>query len=340
MPQTKNPPGAHNATVAARRELLESLLRQEGFQATNHIPPRPSQSDFPLSFAQERIWFLQQIAPHSTAYNMPIAVRLDGEVLVRQLELSCQAVTHRHEALRARFLEVEGTVHQWIAPPGHSYDWSPLQPYPNSHDSALRMAIAEHSQCPFDLAAGPPIRFALLKLKQGSHVLLVNLHHIVADGSSLQIIVRELAESYCAFAAGRATEAPPIPIQYADYAYWQREKAQEQKMESAKIFWAQKLLDAPRSLNLPAVKSNAGARPDHAAVYNLPTPARDRAQVKRVLQKESGNSIHVIAVSICNSATQVHIPDGFCYWHQRLKPGAARTRESRRPVHGEYSPSH
>lgn len=271
LSQINNTPQALNATIAARRELLESLLRQEGLETVRGIRPRPNRGYFPLSFAQERIWFLHQIAPGSAAYNMSMAVGLDGELKIREIERSCEAVIHRHASLRACFPEVDGAIQQSIVEPTRVplglIDLTGLAH--REQDAALRAAVAIHSRCPFDITSGPLIRLELVKLRNSRYVLLLNLHHIVADGWSLQIIVRELAEFYGALAAGKPVEAPPLPIQYADYAHWQRQRAQQEKIESGREFWRRKLLDAPRSLDLPAGKSAEGVISNSAATYNL-----------------------------------------------------------------------
>ncbi|HKH48922.1 MAG TPA: condensation domain-containing protein, partial [Thermoanaerobaculia bacterium] len=181
----------------------------------------------PTSFAQERLWFLAQLDPESAAYNLPSAVRLEGALDVAALRRALAEVVRRHASLRTTFASRDGQPVQVVAPPGAPgaaalsvVDLGPLAGRLAARET--RRLAAEIARQPFDLAAGPPFRAALLRESPARSTLVVVVHHIVTDAWSAGVMVRELAALYAAFVTGAPPELPELPLQYADYARWQR----------------------------------------------------------------------------------------------------------------------
>ncbi|MBE4753752.1 amino acid adenylation domain-containing protein, partial [Corallococcus sp. ZKHCc1 1396] len=222
----------------------------------------------PLSFAQQRLWFLDQLIPDSALYNMPAPLRLEGTLDTEALEQSLTELVRRHEVLRTSF---PAEAVQRIAPPAplplECVDLSAL-PLDEREDEARRLIEAEVRK-PFSLAHGPMLRALLLKLDEQQHVLVLNLHHIVSDGWSMGVLVREVAALYEAFSQGRPSPLPELPVQYADFAAWQRQWLQGEALEAQFAYWRQQLAGAPQVLELPtdrprpAVQSYRGATLAH-----------------------------------------------------------------------------
>ncbi|MFP1953471.1 amino acid adenylation domain-containing protein, partial [Lonsdalea quercina] len=205
-----------------------------------------------LSFAQQRLWFLTQLeARASTAYHIAGGLKFSGELDRDALHMALDRIVARHEALRTRFVEVEGTPYQQIDEPApFSLTVHDLRGRPAAADELRQLADEEATE-PFDLQQGPPIRGRLILLSEREQVLLVTLHHIVADGWSLSRFMRELAELYRAFRRQLPDPLPPLAIQYADYAVWQRRWLQGDVLQSQLAYWREQLADAPPLLELP-----------------------------------------------------------------------------------------
>ena len=247
------------------RRLMGRLKQEAGPAERIGRAPRDG-SPLPLSFAQERLWFLDRLGRGSAVYNIPAAVRLRGPFYAAVLFRAFEEVAHRHEALRARFGERDGTPFQTIAPEAAlalpQIDLSGL-PEDRREPEALRGA-AEDAHLPFDLSRGPLLRTSLFRLSADEHVLALTLHHIVADGWSLGVLIREVAALYPAFAAGGPSPLPGLPIQYADYAIWQRRRLQGETLEREVAFWREHLsgtppLDLVTDKPRPATQSFEGA---------------------------------------------------------------------------------
>ena len=208
-----------------------------------------------LSFAQERLWFIDQLTPDLPLYAIPALYRIAGPLREDVLAAALGELVRRHEALRTVFVAAgDGTPAQQVLPPG---------PVPLCRidllalPAALRQAEAERqilaeARRPFDLAVGPVLRGTLVRCGREQHVLLLNMHHIAADGWSIGVVAREVSAHYTAFAAGRTSALPPPPVQYADYAEWQRGWLQGQVLEDQLAYWRQQLSGAPGALDLPA----------------------------------------------------------------------------------------
>ena len=212
-----------------------------------------AQALFLPSFAQERLWFLDQLEPNSPVYNVHIASKLRGPLRVATLEESLQTIVERHEALRTTFVPVEGRPLQAIAPhltlPLPLLDLSALPE--RVREQHFQHVAATVVKLPFDLARGPLVRAYLLRLQPSEHALIVTFHHSVADGWSGELFWQELSTLYQAFLLGQPSPLPELPLQYADYAAWQRETLQGAVLEEHLAYWRNHLRDAPALLDLP-----------------------------------------------------------------------------------------
>src|SRR5215203_2102391 len=237
----------------AQKALLEKRLRSAGQaqpeeDAAAAIAPRPGGGPAPLSFAQARLWRFAERHPESPAYNVYHGVGLRGPLDVAVLAAGVRAVVERHEAFRTRFVRSpEGIMA--VAEP----DLVPaalalidLGGLPAVREAeGLRTVLELAAPC-FDLLNGPPLRTALLRLGGAEHVLIVAVHHIVIDGWTLALFVRELAAAYGELAAGRVPSPASAPLQYADFAAWQRRRVEEGALASALVWWKRHLAGAPR----------------------------------------------------------------------------------------------
>ena len=239
-------------TPAGLAQRIEAV-RGEG--AAELLPPlvRRCEGDAPLSFAQQRLWFLDQLEPSSTAYLMPGAIALAGELDVGALEQALTEIVRRHEVLRTVFKERAGVPHQEIEPAVPlrlSIEDSSGLPEEQRTVEVRRRAVAVAHE-PMDLAEGPLLRLKLLRESAQRHVLAVALHHSVFDGWSSGVLVRELAALYGAYRAGNPTPLAELPVQYADYAVWQRQWLQGEVLERQLSYWRESLAGAAPSLELP-----------------------------------------------------------------------------------------
>lgn len=207
---------------------------------------------FPASFAQQRLWFLQQLAPDNPFYNVPAAIHLQGKLNLSALEQAFNEIERRHEILRTTFAMVEEELVQIIYP-HHLKALSivDLQDLPAiARLQEADKTITETAQQSFDLATGPLFRVQVLCLEESDHILSLNLHHIVADGWSIAVLVREISLLYSAFVAGKPTPLPELTIQYADFAHWQKSYLQGEVLNTQLTYWQQQLQDLP-TVQLP-----------------------------------------------------------------------------------------
>ncbi len=240
-------------TVAGFARAIEAACRAGSGRPALPLTARTRRAAEPLSFAQERLWFLDQLAPGSSSYNIPVAVFLLGQLDGEALAASLREIVQRHEALRTTFAEVAGSPVQVIAQePALDLPVVDLSGLPQEErqERARQLAAAE-AVAPFDLEAGPLLRATLLRLGQEEHELLLSMHHIVSDGWSMGVLVSELAALYAAFREGQPSPLPELPIQYADFAIWQREWLAGEVLERQLAWWRERLAGAPTVLDLP-----------------------------------------------------------------------------------------
>ncbi|MBD2435190.1 non-ribosomal peptide synthetase [Nostoc sp. FACHB-110] len=240
-------------TIAQLSPHIQSWQQQDLTLAAPPILPRAENGELPLSYAQQRLWFLDKFEPNSASYNIPVALRLVGTVNVAVLEKSLGEIIHRHEALRTNFVTVDGQARQVIQiEPNWSLAVVDLQHLPiKEQKTAAQELVQQQANQPFDLAQEALIRATLLVLSDTEHWLIICMHHIVSDGWSMGVFVDELTTLYNAYSQGEKSPLLPLAIQYADFALWQREWLQGEVLNSQLGYWKQQLADAPKFLPLP-----------------------------------------------------------------------------------------
>ena len=270
IPETVNDLTTRIAALSReKRALLDLRLKNNGTPASaEKTILRVAARDFvPLSFAQQRLWFLDQYEPNSAVYNVPSARRLQGPLDIGALERSLREIMRRHEALRTTFSSADGEPVQVIAPsPSFSLPILDLSHFSDSEREAeAQRHVTAEAQLPFDLSQGPLFRASLLRIGENDHVILLTMHHIVSDGWSMGVLSREMSALYQAFTLGKPSPLSDLPIQYADYAVWQREWLKGDELERQLSYWKKQLEGAPGVLDLPtdrprpAVQSHRGA---------------------------------------------------------------------------------
>jgi amino acid adenylation domain-containing protein len=255
------------ALLARRIERAQQVLDDSGAPDMLPLSRVERNNTLPLSFAQQRLWFLDQLEPGSVAFSIPVAVRMRGRLDVATLAQALSEVVRRHEVLRTTFTEIDRVVVQVI---GEPRDWPlPVEDLsrftPERREAEVRAYVAAECARPFNLQEGPVLRTHLLRLGADEHVLLISMHHIATDGWSLGVLVREVAALYESFSRGEQSPLAELPIQYADYAAWQREWLQGDALERQMTYWRARLEDIPLALNLPADRprpSTVGHRGD------------------------------------------------------------------------------
>ncbi|HST59700.1 MAG TPA: amino acid adenylation domain-containing protein, partial [Longimicrobium sp.] len=279
-------------TVAALAARVDALGRAGGVAQAPPIVPLPRDGALPLSFAQQRLWFLDQLQPGSAAYNLPRAVRLtgalDGDVLGRALS----EVVRRHEALRTRFPSQDGAPVQLVDPAVPvALPVTDLRDLPaDEREAEARRRAHDEARAPFDLAAGPLLRASLLRLADDDHVLLLTLHHAVSDGWSTGILVREVSILYGAFGRGESSPLAELPVQYADYAAWQRAWLTGEVVEGQIGYWKARLAGAPPLLDIPTDRPRPLAAGDAGGSVPWALPAETAAAL-RTLSRHEGATL-------------------------------------------------
>ncbi|MFZ5918977.1 MAG: amino acid adenylation domain-containing protein [Chloroflexota bacterium] len=240
-------------TVAALAEQIEVARRAAAGVQAPPIRPVPRTEEMTLSFAQQRLWFLDQLEPNSPFYNIPEAMRFRGPLDADVLAQCLNEVVRRHEVLRTTFRTQDGRPAQVIAPEMHlSLPLTDLGHLPAEEREAEALRLAqEEAQRPFDLARGPLLRARLLRLEQQDHFVLLTMHHIAGDDWSTGVLVQEISILYQAFSQGQFSPLPPLFIQYADFAHWQREWLQGEVLERHLDYWTGQLRGLPPLLELP-----------------------------------------------------------------------------------------
>ena len=259
-------------TVAGLAESVDAG-RGAGLQAPP-IVPVPRDGELPLSFAQQRLWFIDQLEPGGSVYNFPAAVRLKGPLNVAALKQSLDEIVKRHEVLRTTFAIVDGRPVQVVAPfLTLALPIVDLRELPETEREAEVQRLATNeAQRHFDLAEGPLVRATVLRLGEDEHVGLLTMHHIVSDGWSTGILIREMAVLYDAFCSERPASLPELPIQYADFAHWQRHWLEGEVLETQLTYWKQQLLGAPPLLELPADHPRLAVQTFHGAHQSILLP--------------------------------------------------------------------
>jgi amino acid adenylation domain-containing protein/non-ribosomal peptide synthase protein (TIGR01720 family) len=233
--------------------LEEALREAQGLRAPA-IVPTDRRAPLPLSFAQQRLWFMDQLEPGSAFYNIPAAMRLSGRLNVAALERTLLEIVRRHEVLRTSFVSEGGTPVQIVGEaPSTGLPLADLSALPPElREQEAERLVREETERGFDLGRGPLLRACLLKLGAEEHVLLLNMHHIVSDGWSMGVLVEEVSKLYSAYSRGEEPLLEELEIQYGDFAVWQREWLQGEALERQLSYWRKRLGGALPVLQLPA----------------------------------------------------------------------------------------
>ncbi len=252
------------------------------------LAPANQEGAPPLSFAQQRLWFLSQLEPGAASYNVPAAVRLIGPLDRQVLEQSFMSVVSRHAVLRTTFVAIDGQPVQHIASDIElQMPVVDLGTIPESErQMTVRRLAAEEAQRPFDLTRGPLFRVRLLAVSPSEHVLLLTLHHSVSDGWSMNVLIREMTELYGASIAGQPSPLAPLPLQYADYAIWQRRWLQGAVRDGQLDYWLNDLKGALPVLPLPTDRLRPAVQSYRGARYTFTVPAEVCARLLKLSRRQ------------------------------------------------------
>ncbi len=287
--------------IASRSELSDAkrTLPENRPERPARIARLAARNGVPLSFAQQRLWFLDQLHPASPLYNFPVALRLTGTLNQKALECSLSAIVARHEVLRTRFVSVEGNPAQIISEPMVvELPLTDLSQMPAAlREAETQRLLGAEAKRPFNLARDLMLRCVLLKLDAAEHILMVTIHHIATDAWSAEIFFRELAAGYEAFCAGRPVLLPSLPIQYADYAVWQWESLQGEVLERQLDYWKQRLSGAKEFLDLPTDRRRPAAQTFRGAVETRRIRRETLNSLKQISRRERVTLFMVLLAS-------------------------------------------
>lgn len=240
---------------------------------------------FPTSYAQQRLWFLNQLVPQNPFYNVDVAVRLEAPLDVAGLQYAIDEVVRRHEILRTTFREVDGQPYQVVAERLHVPVRTVELTSAADKDAASAQLVSAQAQQPFDLRSGPLLRVLLVRLSDCDQIFFLSLHHIVSDGWSMQVLFRELNELYSAYVCGTAPQLPELAIQYADFAVWQREWLKGERYDEQLRFWKTKLRDLP-TLRIPTDRPRLTVQSYRGATLHFELPPELHRRVRALNARE------------------------------------------------------
>src|SRR5437660_330780 len=271
-------------------ELLTLQLskKRAGSLHTPIMPREKASLVVPLSFAQQRLWFLDQLTPENPGYNVPCALHLSGLLHVSALGQSLNEIVRRHEVLRTTFIAHDGHPMQIIASAIHLplpvIDLTGLEKA--THEQVLLQLVSAEARRPFDLARGPLIRSTLLRSGTSEHVLLLLLHHICSDGWSNGVLIRELSALYTAYSTGSPSPLPELSIQYADFALWQRNRLQGTELAKQLTYWRNQLASMPTILELPTDRPRPPIQQFRGTQFFFTLPPSLSVGIKRSSQQK------------------------------------------------------
>jgi len=290
------------ATPRLLAHIVEAARTGEGdVAAPPPLRPLSRKDGEPVaaSFAQQRLWFIHQLDPQSAAYNVPTALRLSGRLDIEALQRTLTEVVKRHESLRTRFVERDGEPYQLIEEPRRVplpvVDLSGLDET-RAHEEALRLA-GEEARAPFDLGRGPLARATLLRINEEEHVALWTMHHVVSDGWSTGVLVREVAALYKAYHGGQESPLTELAVQYADYAAWQREWLKGEVLEQQLSYWREQLADVPTELALPRDRVRSAGGGGKGGAEQVELSEEVGAALRAVARREGATLFMVLLAS-------------------------------------------
>ncbi|HEU4453278.1 MAG TPA: amino acid adenylation domain-containing protein [Longimicrobium sp.] len=300
--------GEAERLAEAKRRLLEMRIRGQAkpaAPAVAAIRKRGGGPVHPMSWAQERLWFLDQLEPGSPFYNIPAAALISARVDVPMLERAFSEVVRRHEALRTVFRLIDGEPKQIVQPPfpvrARVTDLRGPAGEPASEE-LIRRRVSEEGASSFDLAEGPLLRVDLFRVSDADYALLVNVHHIVTDGWSMPIIFREMEELYEAYARGEPSPLPELPVQYADYSAWQREFLTGETLRKQVDYWRRHMEGAP-TLEIPTDRPRLPVLSHRGGIHRFMWPAALTERI-RATGKELGASLNMVVMAAFNVLLQ------------------------------------
>lgn len=291
-----------------QRALLQKRLKGGGKTVKSTeasqpslIPRRPAEGVTPLTFAQQRMWFLDLLDPGNKAYNIPNAVRMVGKLRLDVLEQSLNEIVKRHESLRTTFAKADGEPVQVIAEEaGISIPILPVDgATAEEREARLLGQIAERSQRAFDLSQGPLLRPVLFQLSEEEHVLLLVMHHVISDGWSMAVLIREMLVLYHAFYAGQPSPLPELPVQYGDFAHWQRQAEQMESLSSQIAYWRGKLSGQLPVLQLPTARTRPEVVTVRGAVHRFAL-SKGLTEALNTLSQREGATLYMILLAAYN----------------------------------------
>ncbi|MCI0491103.1 MAG: amino acid adenylation domain-containing protein, partial [Blastocatellia bacterium] len=272
-------------TVAGLSLIIERSVKADRLPK---LARADRERDLSASFAQQRLWFLDQLQPESPFYNIPGLVRVEGELDIGALEKSFSEIVRRHEGLRTAFRMKDGRILQEIRPaePVMLPFWDLSQLPETEREAEAQRVVTGEVLRPFDLESGPMLRTGLLRLGPTDHVVLFIMHHIISDGWSMGIFRREMAALYEAFSQGMPSPLPELPIQYADYGVWQQDVLQGEALESSLSYWRERLDGAPSLLELPADHARPPVQSFRGAAHPVILDKELTAEIKQMAWRE------------------------------------------------------
>lgn len=322
-----------------KAELLTLLHQQSSASSSPSLPPlrpAPPEHSTPLSYPQERLYQLIAHAPDEATYNLPTAFRLSGPLDVESLERSIGAIVRRHEVLRTTFeAQDEGAAHPAVAP----YESFSLHVHSLQHldSTASAVAVEEHirrlSQRPFDVAAGPLYRVSLLRLGAAEHVFILVMHHLISDGWSFDVFFQELSDLYAAYSAGRTSPLDALPIQYSDFAYWQRSALDGTVLETLRNYWRDQLSGGVPTLELP-VNRQVAQRKGYQGARQTTTLSADLSQQIKALSRREGVTLFMTFLAAYAALLHRHTGQTDIVL---CSPAACRDQDAVRPLIGYFN---
>ncbi|HEX2091289.1 MAG TPA: amino acid adenylation domain-containing protein [Longimicrobiaceae bacterium] len=299
---SENNTGSREAALAAARQaLLRKRIQGVGAAtaAPRAIPRRPDPERAPLSFAQQRLWFIDQLSPGNPSYNIPFPVRIHGKLNTAALERALGEVVRRQEALRTVIAtdDAGNPVQRILPPPVFHLPVTDVAGDPEEErEAAMLRRVAAEARHPFDLATGPLFRAELFRLADEDHLLTLTFHHVVGDGFSTHLLMREIPALYDAFSRGLPSPLPELRAQYGDFAVWQRNRLQGAAFEKQVAFWTEKLRGAPPLLDLPADHPRPPVHGHRSGTVPLSVSAETTDRL-RALAREEGTTLFSVVLA-------------------------------------------
>jgi len=292
-----------NLSPSKRLFLEQTLLKKKGHDTSEQEIPRREPSQLcPLSYAQERVWFIQQLFPNVPVYNEADAVRIQGGLNVEALEEALNGVIARHEVLRTSIQLAKGRAVQAI------HESRPLKIVridlchllSNKRQKELNRLLVEDAKRPFDLHQPPLMRAALIRLSENDHVFALTLHHMICDGFSMGVLFNELAVLYRSFCQGLSSPLPDLPIQYGDYAHWQREILERNRIADDLVYWKEELSGAPTFLELPIARSRPRRSSHQGAKETFSVGMAATEAVQKLARLESVSAFMILTATFAS----------------------------------------